>query len=42
MKPLVALALLLATANPSYGYLKFGVNLGNRDVTLRDDPRAGC
>jgi hypothetical protein len=33
---LVALAaLLLATANPTFAYLKFGVTIGNQDVTLR-------
>ncbi len=35
MKALIAVTLLLATVNPSYAYLKFGVNVGNRDITLR-------
>jgi hypothetical protein len=35
MKALVVLVLLLATAAPSDAYLKFGVNINGRDVTLR-------
>jgi hypothetical protein len=35
MRTFIALVLLLITATPSHAYLKFGVNIGSRDITLR-------